>query len=63
MAFAIKKEMKMRNLVVGSEGFVGRPLCDYLEQQGEEVVRFDIKRGEHEDGRCVMYCAARFEKK
>jgi len=43
----------MKNLVIGSEGFVGRPLCGYLQSQGEEVVRFDIKRGEHEDGRRV----------
>jgi nucleoside-diphosphate-sugar epimerase len=43
----------MKNLVIGSEGFVGRPLCDYLRRQGEEVVRFDVKRGDHEDGRRV----------
>ena len=43
----------MRNLVVGSEGFVGRPLCRYLEQLGEQVVPFDIKRGDQEDGRRV----------
>lgn len=41
----------MKSLVIGSDGFVGRPFCDYLERQGEEVVRFDIKRGEQEDGR------------
>jgi len=41
------------NLIVGSEGFVGKPFCMYLEGQGERVVRFDIKRGEHEDGRVV----------
>ena len=43
----------IRNLVLGSEGFVGRPLCAYLEGAGEEVVRFDIKRGDHEDARAV----------
>lgn len=43
----------MRNLIIGSEGFVGCPLCEYLQGQGEEVVRFDIKRGGHEDGRQV----------
>jgi nucleoside-diphosphate-sugar epimerase len=42
----------MKNLVVGSEGFVGRPFCGYLERCGEQVVRFDIKRGNHEDARC-----------
>jgi nucleoside-diphosphate-sugar epimerase len=40
-----------RNLVVGSEGFVGKPLCAYLETAGEAVVRFDIKRNSNEDAR------------
>lgn len=40
-----------RTLVLGSEGFVGRPLCRYLESQGEDVIRFDITRGIEEDGR------------
>lgn len=42
-----------RNLVLGSEGFVGRPLCAYLEARGESVRRWDIKRGEQEDARHV----------
>jgi nucleoside-diphosphate-sugar epimerase len=42
-----------RNLVLGSEGFVGKPFCAYLESQGETVARFDIKRGDAEDGRNV----------
>jgi nucleoside-diphosphate-sugar epimerase len=41
------------NLVIGSEGFIGKPFCNFLESQGEQVVRFDIKRGEHEDARKV----------
>lgn len=41
----------LNNLVIGSEGFVGKPLCKFLENKGERVVRFDIKRGENEDGR------------
>ena len=41
------------NLVLGSDGFVGRPLCEYLERLGERVVRFDIQQGEHEDARRV----------
>jgi len=41
----------VRNLVIGSEGFVGKPLCRYLKDIGEEVVRFDIKRTPEEDGR------------
>ena len=40
-----------RNLVLGSEGFVGRSLCEHLTGLGEEVVHFDIKRSEVEDGR------------
>ncbi len=39
----------MRNLVLGSEGFVGAPFSRYLERAGEEVVRFDLKRGVRED--------------
>jgi nucleoside-diphosphate-sugar epimerase len=39
----------MRNLVLGSEGFVGTPFTHFLEHLGEEVVRFDIKRGSKED--------------
>lgn len=41
------------NLVLGSEGFVGKPFCEHLERQGEGVMRFDIKRGDHEDARRV----------
>lgn len=41
----------MENLVLGSEGFVGGYLCDYLERKGEIVVRFDIKRSNMEDVR------------
>lgn len=41
----------VRNLVIGSEGFIGKKFCDYLEKKGETVVRFDIKRGSHEDAR------------
>lgn len=39
------------NLVIGSDGFVGKPLCAYLKSRGEEVVPFDIKRGDQEDAR------------
>ncbi len=40
-----------RNLVIGSEGFIGTPFCAYLERLGETVIRFDIKRGDREDAR------------
>ena len=39
------------NLVIGSDGFVGKPLCAYLRQLGEIVIPFDIKRGANEDAR------------
>lgn len=39
----------MRNLVFGSEGFVGASFARYLERLGEEVVKFDVKRGAAED--------------
>jgi len=39
------------NLVLGSEGFVGRPLCHFLRNQDEEVIPFDVKRKPVEDGR------------
>lgn len=40
-----------RNLVIGSEGFIGKPFCSFLESIGEEVVRFDIKQSDDEDAR------------
>lgn len=39
------------NLVIGSEGFVGTPFCQYLEAQGERIIHFDLKRGSSEDAR------------
>lgn len=39
------------NLVLGSEGFVGRPMCEFLRNQGERVVSFDLKRSLGEDAR------------
>lgn len=47
------QQRTIKNLVLGSEGFIGRAFCAYLESLGERVQRFDIKRGEHEDGRFV----------
>ncbi|MBU3968899.1 NAD(P)-dependent oxidoreductase [Patescibacteria group bacterium] len=44
---------QITNLVLGSEGFIGKPFCLFLEELGEKVVRFDIKNGEHEDIRNV----------
>lgn len=41
----------VRNLVIGSEGFIGKSLCTFLEKKGEKVVRFDIKISPAEDAR------------
>jgi nucleoside-diphosphate-sugar epimerase len=46
----------MRNLVIGSSGFVGRYLCEYLIKKGESVVQYDIVNNEFEDCRhCRLY--------
>jgi nucleoside-diphosphate-sugar epimerase len=45
----------IRNLVIGSEGFIGKPFCRFLEYKGEEVVRFDIKKGKAEDARTFNF--------
>lgn len=41
----------IKNLVIGSEGFIGKTFCSYLESVGEEVIRFDIKKSKDEDAR------------
>jgi nucleoside-diphosphate-sugar epimerase len=41
----------VNNLVIGSEGFVGKELCRFLAANGESVLPFDIKRGAAEDAR------------
>lgn len=45
----------VKNLVIGSEGFIGKPFCQFLEEKGEEVVRFDIKRKKSEDARTFKF--------
>jgi nucleoside-diphosphate-sugar epimerase len=45
----------MNNLVIGSEGFVGRSLCTYLAGLGQTVTRFDLKRSAEEDARCTAF--------
>ena len=39
----------MRNIVLGSEGFIGKYLCNYLENLDEEVAGLDIKNTINED--------------
>lgn len=51
-----------RNLIIGSEGFVGKPLCAYLEKLGEKVTRFDIKNGGREDGRTAVLPLHKFDR-
>ncbi len=44
----------MNNLVIGSEGFIGKSFCNFLKAKGENVIHFDIKRDtEKEDARFV----------
>lgn len=43
----------MRDLVLGSDGFIGKPLCEYLRAQGNQVVGIDIRRGSDHDLRRI----------
>jgi nucleoside-diphosphate-sugar epimerase len=43
----------MKNLIIGSSGFLGKELTIFLRNLGEEVVEFDIKNGKHEDARVI----------
>jgi len=43
------------NLVIGSEGFIGKPFCKFLEERGEKVIHFDIIRDKKEDGRFFKF--------
>lgn len=48
--YAILRHMT-KNLVIGSDGFIGTPFCTFLESKGEDVIRFDIQRSKKEDAR------------
>ena len=39
----------MKYLVLGSDGQIGHPLCDYLRRMGHEVIGFDIASNSEED--------------
>lgn len=43
------------NLVIGSEGFIGKPFCKFLEKKNEKVVYFDIKQNKKEDARFFKF--------
>lgn len=58
----LTKKNVLRNLVIGSDGFVGGALCSYLEKKGEQVTHFDIKRGEKEDGRTAILPLENFDR-
>ena len=45
----------MTNLVIGSEGFIGKYFCNYLIGLGEKVVHFDIKKDKKEDARLYKF--------
>ena len=52
----------IRNLVIGSDGFIGKPFCTFLEEQGEQVVHFDIKRSKKEDARTAKLNFSKIDK-
>lgn len=52
----------IRNLVIGSEGFIGKPFCKYLESLGESVERFDIKLSEKMDARTATLDLANIDR-
>ncbi|MDO8483127.1 MAG: NAD(P)-dependent oxidoreductase [bacterium] len=52
----------VRNLVIGSEGFLGTTLCSFLEKRGEKVTRFDIKRNKNEDARTANLHLEKFDR-
>lgn len=43
----------MKNLILGSEGFVGKYFCNYLEKKGETVIRCDLKITSENDLRFI----------
>lgn len=52
----------MKNLVIGSSGFIGTPFCKFLEEQGEEVVRFDIRIKKSQDARSYKFNLDRIDR-
>jgi nucleoside-diphosphate-sugar epimerase len=42
-------------LVIGGDGFVGKPFCRYLTRRGAKVTSFDIKQGPDSDARCHKF--------
>ncbi len=50
------------NLVIGSEGFIGKPFCKFLEAKKEKVIRFDIAQNKIEDGRSFQFDFKKIDK-
>lgn len=48
-------------LVLGGNGFLGRNLCTYLADKGEEVYSFDMTTPEQRDGRIKYICGDFFD--
>lgn len=53
---------KINNLVIGSDGFIGVPFCKYLEEQNEQVTRFDLKQGKKYDARTYQFDFKRIDR-
>lgn len=54
--------MKTTNLVIGSDGFVGKYLCNFLREKGQDIIYFDIKRDKSEDARFTDFATFKFDK-
>lgn len=48
-------------LVIGGDGFVGKPFCRFLAAQGHEVTSFDIKQGPDFDARNHAFDFSRYD--
>jgi hypothetical protein len=44
----------IKNLVLGSDGFVGKQSCQFLKSHGEEVIPFDLKLSSSQAARTTV---------
>jgi nucleoside-diphosphate-sugar epimerase len=54
--------MKITNLVIGSDGFVGKYLCNFLKEKGQDIIYFDIKHDTKEDARFTDFSTFKFDR-